>query len=164
MGYAASGAMAAVAAFIIQLLFRFVQDGLAAISEAGKFTKALSTNLDRWPWFFMTFFTTVAIAWAADNYFLSRKEPKWLRAAETVGVGIVFGLLQWIVLEFFRYLPEAARWDVPGKREQMIITSALVGACIGFFVPSCYRRGCRRDLETEPVPHLLPATALLPPS
>lgn len=162
MGYAASGALAAAAAFIIQLLFRFVQGGnlLAVFSKPGRFREAFETNLDRWPWFLMTFFTTVAIAWAADNYYAAREEPKWLRAAETAGMGLVFGVLQWITLELFRYLPEASRWD--GRRVQMIATSMLVGACIGFLVPSGYRNGRRRERERDaavPMPHPAPAPA-----
>jgi hypothetical protein len=149
MGYAASGAMAAAAAFIIQLVFRFVQGGnlLAIFSTPGRFTAALQTNLERWPWYFMTFFTTVAIAWAADNYYAAKEEPKWLRAAETLGLGLVFGLLQWIALELFELLPNASRWD--GKEVRMIATSTLVGAFIGFFVPFYYRCGCRRERDAS---------------
>lgn len=155
MGYAASGAMAAAAAFIIQLVFRFMEGGnlLTIFSTPGRFTEAFLTNLQRWPWHFMTFFTTVAIAWAADNYYAAKEEPRWLRAAETVVIALVFGVLQWITLELFELLPNANRWY--GKELRMIATSTLVGACIGYFVPYYYRRGYRRG-EAAPLPQAQP--------
>lgn len=145
MGYAASGAIAVIAAFVIQLVFRYVQGGtlLQIFSQHGSFTKALQTNLERWPWFLMTFFTTVAIAWAADDHYSAKTEPKWLRPAETLGMALVFGSLQWVTLRLLvLYSPFPERWS--GRQLQMIVTSALVGACIGYVVPACYRTGCRR--------------------
>jgi hypothetical protein len=139
-GYFAAGAVAVAAAFMIQLLFRFAQGGnvLQVLSEPGKFKEAFTTNIDRWPWYLMTLFTTVAIAWAADNYYSSDKEPVWLRAAETVGMAVFFAGIQWVTLQLLlEYSHDPGRWL--GKEWRMIVTSTLVGACIGFFVPHFYR-------------------------
>jgi hypothetical protein len=139
MGYVASGMLAAAATFVIQLLFRYVQGGIATMITPGSFTNAFRTNLDRWPWILMTFLMTIAIAWAADNHALTRKEPRWLRASETLGLACVCGLLQWVTLQLLLiFSTNPGRWD--GRVGQMIFTSTLVGAVIGFFVPHYYRK------------------------
>jgi|GEM_PF-5208553 len=156
MGYAAAAALAVLAAFVIQLLFRFVQGGtvLEILSKPGQFTAALLTNLERWPWYVLTFFTTVAIAWTADNHYESDSEPPWLRWTETLGMAAFFCVLQWITLQLLvEFSPHPERWA--GKELQMILRTTLVGACIGFFVPHFYRRSFR---QTQVVPVRSPVT------
>lgn len=81
---------------------------------------------------------------------LVEKIPAWLRAAETVGMAAFFGCLQWVTLELLvEFSPGPERW--PGKEWQMIFTTTLVGACIGFFVPHFYRRSFKEP-ELAPVP------------
>jgi hypothetical protein len=140
-GYAVSGLFAMAATFVIQLLFRYMQEGFSP----GSFMIALKTNVDRWPWLLMNFLMTIAIAWAADNHALSReKEPRWLRTSETLGLACTCGLLQWITLELLHtYSKNPGRWH--GRTGQMIFTSALVGAVIGFFVPHFYRARGRTE-------------------
>lgn len=139
MGYVASGLLAVVAAFLIQLLFRYVQGGLTTMIGPGSFMKAIMTNLDRWPWLMMNFLMTIAIAWAADNHALNKeKEPPWLRLSETLGLAGVCGVLQWVTLQLLlAFSSDPGRWN--GRIDQMILTSTLVGAIIGFFVPHYYR-------------------------
>lgn len=148
MGYVLSGLLAVAAAFVIQLLFRYVQGGLATMIGPGGFMKAFRTNLDRWPWLLMNFLMTIAIAWAADNHALSKeKEPPWLRMSETLGLAAVCGVLQWVTLQLLlAFSSNPGRWD--GRIEQMILTSTLVGAIIGFFVPHYYR--ARGSAEATP--------------
>jgi hypothetical protein len=144
-GYFVSGLLAVAATFLIQLLFRFSQGGIITMISAGSFTNAFITNLDRWPWLLMTFFTTVAIAWAADDHASKTgEEPWWLRFSETLSMAFIFGLLQWMTIELlvmFTLHPE--RWF--GKEIQMITKSTLVGAVIGFVVPYYYRSRAQVD-------------------
>jgi hypothetical protein len=139
LGYVASGLLAAAVTFLIQLLFRYAQGGVGTMIEPGSFTKAIATNLDRWPWLLMNFLMTIAIAWIADNHALSkRKETGSLRLLETLSMAGVCGLLQWMTLQLLlMYSKNPARWD--GRVNQMILTTALVGAVIGFLVPHFYR-------------------------
>ncbi|RZI40489.1 hypothetical protein EGT07_22875 [Herbaspirillum sp. HC18] len=148
MGYVVSGLLAMAAAFMIQLLFRYVQGGLAAMIAPGSFMKAFRTNLDRWPWMLMNFLMTIAIAWAADNHALSKeKVPSWLRMSETLGLAAICGALQWVTLQLLlAFSTNPARWD--GKVGKMILTSTLVGGIIGFFVPHYYR--ARGNAEALP--------------
>jgi len=139
MGYILSGLLAVAAAFMIQLLFRYVQGGLTTMIAPGSFRRALSTNLDRWPWLLMNFLMTIAIAWAADNHALSKeKESPWLRVSETLGLGAICGALQWVTLQLLlAYSSNPRRWE--GRVERMILTATLIGGVIGFFVPHYYR-------------------------
>jgi len=142
MGYVASGMLAAVATFVIQLLFRYVQGGIGTMISPGSFTNAFRTNLDRWPWILMNFLMTIAIAWAADNHALTKTEPRWLRVSETLGLACTCGLLQWVTLRLLlMFSSNPGRWD--GRVIQMILTSTLVGAVIGLFVPHYCRKRSR---------------------
>lgn len=142
-GYAASGALAAGAAFVVSLLFRYVFEYpgnlVEALGSPGRFRDVFAVTIERWPWLLMVFFATVAIAWTADDYVDEpAKAPKWLRAAEAAGLAIAFALLQWMIVELLiavRAAPAAMLARVP----TMAATSLLIGATIGWFVPHLYR-------------------------
>ncbi|NPT58193.1 hypothetical protein [Paraburkholderia elongata] len=56
----------------------------------------------RWPWLLTTFFTTLYIAWTADNHvFVASPVPKWLRIAEAVGLAAFFFFVQLMVMNIF---------------------------------------------------------------
>jgi len=157
--YALSGAVAAVAAFGISLLFRFVFENpgniLYALATPGGFDKAWTGTLRAWPWLLMTMLGTIAIAWAADDAIhLAGTPPPWLRTAETLALAAAYGLLQWLVVELltinFEGPGTAGKWRE--RLPQMIATSVLIGGCIGAFIPHVYRRrAC-----TQPPARMLP--------
>ncbi|HEY6512429.1 MAG TPA: hypothetical protein VI032_10645 [Burkholderiaceae bacterium] len=159
--YAASGVVAACAAFIVGLLFRFAFDSYGnvfqALSTPGAFAKAWSTSLERWPWLLMTLFATISIAWAADDYQPSHAEaPPWLRWAEAAALAAVFVLSEALVVELLVSNAKAAAALLAEDSERrrillgtaaalterlpiMLMTGGVIGACIGFLVPSLYR-------------------------
>lgn len=150
--YAVSGVLAAIASFFISLLFRFAFDTpgnvLHALATPGAFSKAWTSTVERWPWLLMTFFVTISIAWAADD-----KEDEapasrlWLRLVEAAALAAIFGALAWMVVQLLAagLAPDKAAHllDAEGR---MIGTSVIVGAIIGAFVPSLYRRRSRKDV------------------
>ena len=160
--YAISGAAAALAAFVISLLFRFAFDApgnvLQSLSAPGAFHDAWATTLQRWPWLLMTFFVTVSIAWAADDQVGDRMNSHvGLRLSESVALAVIFGALAWTVSQLLA--TEGAPRDpsaVLTAQIRMIITASVVGAIIGGFVPHLYRsRSPRMELQ-------LPVSALKP--
>lgn len=139
--YALSGVAAAVAAFGVSLLFRFAFDSggnvLQALATQGAFVKAWLITIERWPWLLMTGLATVAIAWAADDHLAEQgPPPRWLRGAEAAALAGVFGALQWMVLQL---LVSHAGWLTSATRLRMMVTSMLVGALIGWYVPHLFR-------------------------
>jgi len=148
-GYAASAALAAVAAFLVALLLRFAFDAqgnvFQALATPGAFRAAWLVSLDRWPWQFMTFFVTVAIAWMADDYADRNAEPGWLRWAEAVALCAIFVILQWVVAQLFAAaeprMAELLRKQIP----LLLTTAGATGAGIGWLVPHAYRRRGRRQ-------------------
>jgi hypothetical protein len=155
--YAASGLVAAGAAFAVSLLFRYVLDEpgnlLHMLSTPGRFSTTLFATLERWPWLLMTLFATIAIAWAADDHLLATTPvPRWLRYAEAAGMAIVFALLQWMVVELMVSGATQARHDEWMRRlPQMVFTSLAIGVCIGYLVPHLYRS---KSLPAAPAPAL----------
>jgi hypothetical protein len=162
-GYAVSGVIAAVAAFFVGVLFRFAFDShgnvLQTLSLPGAFGKAWATSIERWPWLLMTFFASVSIAWAADDYSADgTSAPRWLRWAEATALAAVFTATQWLVTELLiagaTSADRAQQWidAQPG----MMITACVVGACLGFLVPSLYRAKIphrhTRHATLEPLP------------
>ena len=154
--YALSGVVAAFSALFISTLFRFAFDAegnvIRALSTHGAFGDAWRTSLDRWPWLLMAFFATVTIAWQADNLAGSGSAARWLRWIEAFVSAAVFGTAQWVVLQLLaQSLPQPAAAAMVVATPQLLLTSSVVGFCIGLLVPSLYRaRG--------------PATALPPAS
>lgn len=142
-GYCASGALAAAAAFVVSLLFRYVFDHpgnlIEALGSPGRFRTVFAVTIERWPWLLMVFFATVAIAWAADDYVDDpSKAPRWLRRAEAAGLALAFALLQWMIVELLIAIG-AAPARMLDRLPTMVATSLLIGATIGWFVPHLYR-------------------------
>jgi hypothetical protein len=169
--YALSGAAAAIAAFAVSLLFRFAFDSkgsvIAALSTEGAFSSAWNTSIARWPWLLMTFFTTVAIAWAADDRPESNS-AKSMRLIELGSLAAVFGALQWTVLQLLIATAVSAEYQsqLQSATAQMVLTATLIGASIGWFVPHLYRtRGYRaRQLSTDaPTLSMPPNSSHSPP-
>jgi hypothetical protein len=148
VGYAASGALAAVAAFVVSLILRFAFNAegniFQVLAKDGSFATAWAQSLERWPWHLMTFFTTVAIAWMADDRPDSNKEPTWLRWAEAAALSAICVALHWTVVQLFA----AAGNPFALVLEQQLLTSltvaAAIGASIGGFVPYKYRSRARQ--------------------
>jgi hypothetical protein len=161
--YALSGVVGAAAAFLVSVLFRFAFDTqgnvFQAFSTPEAFAKAWSVSLERWPWLLMSFFATVAIAWAADDYHPSvTPAPKWLPWAEAAALAVTFGVLQWTVAQLLiGIVPDAAAAKFKAKTPQMVITASVIGACIGFLVPSLYRSKSQGRLPQADLPAPLPA-------
>ena len=162
-GYAASGAAAAMAAFIVGVLFRFAFDSngnvLQTLSAPGAFGKAWATSLERWPWLLMTFFVTISIAWTADDYNGDGLEvPGWLRWAEGGALAIVFTSAQWLVSQLLiANAPLDRMQHLIDAEPRMLITAGFVGACFGFLVPSLYRAKAPRHHARHAAPEPLPA-------
>jgi hypothetical protein len=162
-GYAISGVIAAVAAFVVSVLFRFAFDSdgnvLQTLSAPGAFGKAWAASIERWPWLLMTFFAAISIAWAADDYSPAHVEvPGWLRWAEAGALASVFAAVQWLVLELLVAAapPERAQQLIDAQ-PRMLITACVVGACLGFLVPSLYRAKTPRRHTKHAAPQPLPA-------
>lgn len=141
--YALSGAAAAVAAFLVSLLFRFAFDSEGNVFQAfatpRAFAKAWSTTVDRWPWLLMTFFTTVAIAWAADDRpTAALRSARSLRLAETGSLAVTFCAFQWAVLELLATHTTMMKLP-PSAAPRMLITAFVIGGFIGWFVPHLHR-------------------------
>lgn len=157
--YAMSGALAAVAAFLVSLLFRYAFDSpgnlLQVLSTPGTFARAWHLTLERWPWLLMSFFATIAIAWAADDHLSTdRPAPAWLRPAEAAALAAVFMLLQWTVLQVFAsILPPQRAAAMLDSLPRMLATSAVIGGAIGWYVPHlCRTHGSRRVAAAVPGP------------
>jgi hypothetical protein len=157
--YAMSGAVAAAAAFMISMLFRFLFEGdgnlLLALSEQGRFERAIAVTMERWPWQLMTMMTTFSIAWAADNY-LTQDAPRWLRIGETLGLAACFLVFQWIAIELLAaFTTDGVKWFARAPR--LLLTSTAVGACIGYFVPHLYRTKLKAAERATPQLASVPA-------
>jgi hypothetical protein len=159
--YAASAALAAIAAFVVALLLRFAFDAQGNVFQVlampGAFAKAWATSLDRWPWQLSTFFVTVAIAWLADDWCDAKPEPAWLRWMEAVALCLICVALQWAVVQLFA----AARNPMAEVMLEHLGTTlaipAVIGAGIGWLVPHTYRlRG--RQPATVAVPMAVPVS------
>ncbi|MEF7617584.1 hypothetical protein V4F39_26985 [Aquincola sp. MAHUQ-54] len=148
--YALSGAIAAAAAFLVSLLFRFAFETpgnvLQVLATPGAFSRAWHLTVERWPWLLMTFFATIAIAWAADDHLPGEGvPPRWLRWVEAAALAAVFGLLQWTVLQLFAAVMPADRVArLLESTARMIFTSVLIGGAIGWYVPHMCRAPGRR--------------------
>jgi hypothetical protein len=157
--YAVSGAIAAAAAFVVSLVFRFVFDKsgniLQTLSTPGAFQEALSTTLQRWPWLLMTFFTTVAVAWAADD--LEPADPAGrlrLRLVEAGSLALALGVIQWTMLEILTGPSSDASARLIAAAPGIVGTAAAVGAFIGWLVPNMHRSRNRTRSEAAVVPAL----------
>lgn len=154
--YATSGLVAAAVAFVVALIFRFAFDTqgnvLQALASPGAFANAWNLSVDRWPWLIMTFFVTVAVAWAADDHVENpASESLKLRIAEAASLAIVFSVMSWAVVQLLaagKSPAEAAR--LLSAMPQMIATSAVIGSCIGWFVPHLYRTRAHIGLQESP--------------
>lgn len=148
--YLLSGVMAAAAAFMISLLFRYLFEDagnlLVALSEAGRFGKAVTATLARWPWLLMTGLNTVAIAFAADSWVQQPESVRSrLRIYEALGLSASFAVFQWIVVQLLAQ-SLGPQWF---ERElRLVVTAAVIGACIGYLVPHLHRNRFR----AEPAP------------
>lgn len=151
--YAVSGLVAAAASFVVSLLFRFLFEGdgnlLAALSEHGRFLRAVDVTLERWPWLLMTAMCTVAIAFAADDGWRGSM-PRWLRGAEAAAMTAFFVLAKWITVELLVLVTQRG----PGWYEgmpRMRLAAPTVGACIGYFVPHMYQTKRSATERGEPM-------------
>jgi hypothetical protein len=159
--YALSAVGATVAAFFISLLFRFAFDSNGTVfdvlAKPGAFGQAWHTSVERWPWLLMSFFATLSIAWAADDFHGTESVvPKWLRWVEAAALCAVFTLAQWAVIQLLIGISTGHGPSWPELQRRMLITAGAIGACIGFLVPSLYRaRNAPR--------HAAPTTAGNPP-
>lgn len=140
--YALSGLIAAVAALMISLLFRYLFEDagnlLVALSEPGRFGKAVTATVERWPWLLLTALNTVAIAFAADNWAVHAESVgKRLRTYEALGLAGCFALFQWIVVQLLAQ--SLGNWWF-AQELRLVVTAAVIGACIGYLVPHLHRK------------------------
>jgi hypothetical protein len=129
--YVVSGLVAVACGFLISVTFRYLLVPLDEFNEPGHFYNVIHKT--EWPWFIMTMGITMAIACVTDDWALEPgKEPGWLRWAEAVGLAAFFSALQWYVAYMLGRTDSLFRF---------LLTSAILGAAIGFFVPHRYREG-----------------------
>ncbi|MCE9659424.1 MAG: hypothetical protein K8R60_12755 [Burkholderiales bacterium] len=157
--YAVSGVVAAAASFAVSLVFRFVFDKsgniFQSLSTPGAFPEAWATTLERWPWLLMTFFITVAVAWAADDMEPADHAGRLrLRAIEAAALALVLGVIQWTVLQILIGASPEAAARFGDAVPRMMVTAVAVGACIGWLVPAMHRARNRGRIETAPMPAL----------
>jgi hypothetical protein len=157
--YAISGVIAAAASFVVTLVFRFVFDKsgniFQALSTPGAFQEAWTTTLVRWPWMLMTFFITVAVAWAADDMEPADANGRLrLRAQEAASIAIALGLVQWCVLQLLAGTSPDLAARLADAAPRMVVTAVAVGACIGWLVPTMHRSRNRARPEPVAVPAL----------
>jgi hypothetical protein len=142
-GYAASGALAAVAAFVVSLILRFAFNAEGNIFQVlgaeGSFSTAWTQSLQRWPWHLMTFFMTVAIAWMADDCADANNEPAWLRWAEAAALAAICVALQWTVAELFAAVGNPMASTLREHLMSSVTVAAAIGGGLGWFVPYTYR-------------------------
>ncbi|MFT3800991.1 MAG: hypothetical protein QM766_07205 [Burkholderiaceae bacterium] len=159
--YALSGAVATGAAFVVSVLFRFAFDSpgniFQALSVPSAFAKAWATTVERWPWLLMTFFTTVAIAWAADDFNgLESDAPRWARWVEAGSLALVFGSAQWLVGHLLiSNASPSSLMDWNAALPRMMAASVVIGACIGFLIPSLYRERTSKNRTAAFDPQLV---------
>ena len=132
--YAVSGLLAVACAFLISVTFNYLFVSLDKFNERDHFSNVIhDITSQQWPWFIMTMSITVAIAWVTDDWALDPgKEPRWLRWAEAVALAVVFSAVQLYVGNMLGRAHDPVR---------LLLTSAILGAAIGFFVPHRYRQG-----------------------
>ncbi|MEM5383349.1 hypothetical protein VSR68_07060 [Paraburkholderia phymatum] len=147
--YAICGVFAVAASFPAALVLRMIWvstgNPLDLLVQQGLFSNALNESIERWPWYVGTFFTTVGIAWVADDYYGVNDPPVWLRYVEAIALAAFFVLVQYIVLQFFKSddnLRAFYEQRLEPNWRQIYINSAIIGMCIGFLVPHFYRRSC----------------------
>jgi len=155
--YLLSGLMAAGAAFMISLLFRYLFEDagnlFVALSEPGRFDTSVAKTVERWPWLLMTLLNTVAIAFAADNW-ATRPDAalKKLRIREAISLAACFAVFQWIVVQLLAQATTVgSRWFDAEIR--LVVTAAIIGTCVGYFVPHLYRKRLTAEAEA---PLMLP--------
>jgi hypothetical protein len=137
--YAMAGLVAAVVAFFIAVAFKYLFVSPDEFIAPDHFVTVLAGTARKWPWMLMTFGATVSIAWTADDYATSPDpEPVWLRWTEASALAAIFCGLQWYVGEL---LVGQGFKEFHDKPLQFLLTSAIVGGCIGFLVPYLYREG-----------------------
>lgn len=157
--YAASGAIAAAASFVVSLVFRFIFDKsgniFQALSTPGAFQEAWGTTLVRWPWLLMTFCITVAVAWAADDMEPADAAGRLrLRGIEAASLAAVLGVAQWGVLQLLAGASPEMAARLADAAPRIVGTAVAVGACIGWLVPTMHRTRNRSRPDPVPVPVL----------
>jgi len=133
--YLLSGVMAAGAAFMISLLFRYLFEDagnlLVALSEPGRFDKAFITTLERWPWLLMTALNTdcdrLCCGQLGDASGIGYAAVAHLRITRA---GACFAMFQWIVVQLLAQVTTfGPRWFEEELR--LVVTAAVIGACVG---------------------------------
>jgi hypothetical protein len=148
--YLLSGVIAAAAAFMISLLFRYLFEDagnlLVALSQPGRFDKAFTATAERWPWLLMPLLNTIAIAFTADNWAMHPELVRGrLRIYESLGLAACFAMFQWIVVQLLAQATTfGPRWF--DEELRLVVTAAVIGACVGYLVPHLHRK----RLQAEP--------------
>jgi hypothetical protein len=152
--YVVSGVLAALLAFVIAVMFKYVFVPLHEFLAEGHLVRVLADTVEKWPWLLMTLGATISIAWAADDYATQPgEEPRWLRWAEAAGLAAVFCALQWYVSGL---LIDNGVDHIREKQLQFLLTAAVVGACIGFLVPHLYRKANAALRTAHNAPQAIP--------
>jgi hypothetical protein len=156
--YVLSGVVAAVVAFFIAVAFKYVFVTPDKFIAPDHFRTVLTDTAMKWPWTLMTLGATVSITWAADDHATDPgQEPGWLRWAEAFALAAIFCALQWYVCEL---LVGQGFKEYHDGQLQFLLTSTIIGGCIGFLVPHLYRKGnAEARAAQEPKPALQPSEA-----
>jgi hypothetical protein len=159
--YVLSGIVAAVVAFFIAVAFKYVFVTPDKFIAPDHFRTVLTDTAMKWPWTLMTLGATVSITWAADDHATDPgHEPGWLRWAEAFALAAIFCALQWYVCEL---LVGQGFKEYHDRQLQFLLTSTIIGGCIGFLVPHLYRKGnAEARAAQEPKPALQPSQAARP--
>ncbi|WP_233836568.1 hypothetical protein [Paraburkholderia sp. ZP32-5] len=103
-------------------------------------------------WLVLSTALAVLLAFACDNYALEERDPRWLRAAESVGVACGMALVGYLVITWIAADLHAEHWRTPPQPWMPMILSAAIGGLFGATIPHWYRqtmRGMKRTPDTQ---------------
>lgn len=115
-------------------------------------------------WLTLSTVLAILLAAACDDYVLAERDPRWLRAAECIGVGGSMAIIGYLVARWIAPDLQAMHWIARPRPVIPVVLSALIGGLFGATIPHWYRRTMRKlDRNRKPPAsaplHFVPNTA-----
>jgi len=114
------------------------------IRQSSPHTEALLPFAAQCKWLTLSALLAILLAAACDNYALAERDPRWLRAAECIGLACSMAFVGYLVARWIAPDLEAMHWHI---RPQPFIPaglSAAIGALFGATIPHWYRQTMRK--------------------
>ena len=120
-------------------------------------------------WLALSTVLSMLLAFSCDNYALAERDPRWLRAAECLGIAGSMAFVGYLVVSWIGPDLEAMHWHTAPKPVIPVSLSAVIGALFGATIPHWYRQTMRKlDRETKtpeaPPLHSVPAASQADPA